>query len=69
MVSDSFSYVANWCASTMFYPRQFAAVLAVVAHMWTSVALGVPISPQQVLGDWEITGLLVTDGSAIRGDL
>jgi hypothetical protein len=36
--------------------------LVLLALLCSSVAIAAPLSPQQILGDWEITGLLVTDG-------
>jgi hypothetical protein len=42
--------------------RGLGASLAMAATLWASIAIAAPMSPQQVLGDWEITRLLVTDG-------
>lgn len=49
-------------ASILRCQFRFGSVLTVLASLWMGVAFAAPMSPQQVLGDWEITGLLVTDG-------
>jgi hypothetical protein len=49
-------------ASNVRYQRRPEAALAVVVALWMGAASSAPMSPQQVLGDWEITGLLATAG-------
>jgi hypothetical protein len=44
------------------YQHRRSMALAVATLLWSGVALAAPMTPRQVLGDWEITGLLVTDG-------
>jgi hypothetical protein len=62
MRSDSFSSIVNCGAPTMRCQGGLGRLLAAVAPLWMGVAFAAPMSPHQVLGDWEITGLLVTDG-------
>jgi hypothetical protein len=41
---------------------RLGAALVAVVKLFVGTVSATPMSPQQVLGDWEITGLLVTDG-------
>jgi hypothetical protein len=41
---------------------RIGALLTVSIALSTEIAIAAPMTPQQVLGDWEITALLVTDG-------
>jgi hypothetical protein len=44
------------------YLRRLGAALTVLAALFSNAPFAAPMSPQQILGDWEITGLLATEG-------
>jgi hypothetical protein len=44
------------------YLCRIGALLTVSITLSLEIAIAAPMSPQQVLGDWEITAVLVTDG-------
>jgi hypothetical protein len=46
----------------MRYLKRFGTALAAMATLLAGVAVSAPMSPQQIFGNWEVAGLLVTDG-------
>jgi hypothetical protein len=42
--------------------RRVHIALAILATLWAGMIFAAPMSPQQIFGDWEIVGLLATEG-------
>lgn len=61
MTDQSYSKTIAQAASTRLTCRAVIA-LCCAALMTTSFAAAAPVAPAQVLGDWEVTRLLVPDG-------
>ena len=62
MRSDWFNSIVNCGVLTLRFQPRLGRALTVLTSLWISVALATPMSPQQVLGDWEVTRLLATAG-------